>query len=220
MAKTGQSRTSRQAKRPGGSHGASSSPPPVEPAVIWAPRLDVAVGNGPRPDALSAFEAAVTALQRHDYRKALVQFERVISEFPGERALLDRARVYATLCGRELHRAGLPPPGTLEERLTAATAALNNDEDSRAEQLLELVLAEAPNHELGYYLLAVVHARRGATGAAIDALGRAIAISPDVRAQARHDVDFEFLRGTDGFERLMGGDPPSAHSGNGRLPHP
>ncbi len=197
-------------------------PPPPEAAgeisahdrMIWAPPRGVPMAGQPMPEAVRVFEHAMTSLQGHDYRGALAHFEDLLERFSGERALLDRARVYATVCRRELGRTHARTPTTIEERLTATTAALNNGENQRAEQLVSQVIDEAPGHELGHYLLAVVHARRGATAAALDALERAIVLSPEVRAQARHDVDFEGLRGQETFERLMAG--AAARSGTRR----
>jgi len=168
----------------------------------------------PAADALLAFERAIRVLQRHDYREAAEGLRVLISRFPGERALLDRARVYLEHCERELRRKP-PAPKTIEERLTAATAALNLGDDRRAQALAESVLAEEPRQDLALYLLAAIAARRGAVDAALVYLGQAIAIGPEVRAQARLDNDFESLRGNERYRQLI--DPSgSAASAAGR----
>jgi len=147
----------------------------------------------------------MVALQRHDYAGAAAVFQELLAGFPRERALLDRARVYLGICAREL-LSRPPTPQTVEERLTAATAALNNDDDAGAERLARLVLADHPEHDLALYLLAAVQARRGLTEAALQYLAQAIAVSPEAGAQARHDADFEMLRGTPVFTELT--EPP------------
>jgi hypothetical protein len=61
------------------------------------------------------------------------------------------------------------------------------------------------------YLLAVVEARRGAAESALAFLGQAVAASPEVRAQARQDADFEGLKDLDEFRQLVqppAGGPP------------
>jgi tetratricopeptide (TPR) repeat protein len=93
-------------------------------------------------------------------------------------------------------------PRTIEERLTAATAALNNGAHDRAENLARGVLAEDPRQDLALYLLAVIEVRRGALEKAISYLGQAIAISPEARAQARHEADFEPLYELPAFQEL------------------
>ncbi|HSG00586.1 MAG TPA: hypothetical protein VLA20_05615 [Vicinamibacterales bacterium] len=157
--------------------------------------------NGPPEPATELLERGMLALQRHDFAGAQNVFTRLLAEFPDERALADRAHVYLDLCGRELAaRAG--KPRTVEERLTAATAALNNASDADAERLAREVLAEQPEHDLALYLLATVEARRGMAEAALQYLSQAVAVSPEAGAQARHDPDFELLRGMALFEEL------------------
>ena len=152
------------------------------------------------------------ALQRHEYAVAARFFGEILTAYPTERALLDRSRVYLDLCQREMARRP-PEPRTMEERLTAATAALNNGDEKRAEQLARAVLAEDPRHDLALYLLASIEARRGEIDQALSYLGQAIAISPEARAQARHEPDFESLRDLEAFRELT--ELPSSGSGGG-----
>jgi tetratricopeptide (TPR) repeat protein len=153
-------------------------------------------------EAVALFERSMTALQRHSYSEAAEGFRRLIAGYPSEGTLLDRARVYLDLCEREL-RARPAGPKTVEERLTAATAALNDADEDQAERLATSVLADAPDDDLALYLLAAVHARRGARDSAFNFLQRAAALSPDVRAQARHDPDFDDLHEMDAFRQLV-----------------
>jgi tetratricopeptide (TPR) repeat protein len=165
--------------------------------------------QAPNAQGVALFEQAMEALQRKRYGVAADRFRDLLKQFPTERALLDRTRVYLDLAERELNRQPAAPR-TLEERVTAATAALNNDQDAEAERWVRSVLADDPRHDLALYLMAVVEARRGESEAALACLDRAIAISPEVRAQARHDADFERLRNVEAFQALI--DPPSSAS--------
>jgi tetratricopeptide (TPR) repeat protein len=151
------------------------------------------------------------SLQRHNYGQAASGFRTLLDRYPSEGALMDRARVYLGLAERELARRPAEPR-TVEERLTAATAALNNGDHDKAEALARAVLAEDPLQDLALYLLAAVEARRGLVDAALSYLGQAIAISPEARAQARFDPDFEALRDNDNFRELTDASLPSASS--------
>jgi Tfp pilus assembly protein PilF len=182
--------------------GSPDAPATLENHVFWVPPAGVLTPR-PDPSAIAGFERAMALLQRHDYSKASAAFTELQQLFPAEGALLERARAYEALCQRELSRSQARTPETVEERLTAATAALNNGDDRLAELLASQVVNEAPRRELGHYLLAVVYARRGLATAALEALRHAIAASPEVRAQALHDADFESLRSDDTFRRLM-----------------
>jgi Tfp pilus assembly protein PilF len=161
---------------------------------------------GPPAEAVAMFEAAMQAMQEHSYREAADGFRRVLDRYPSERGLLDRARVYLELCERELRRQPTAP-NTVEEHLTAATAALNNGDDEGAERLARVVLDDDPRQDLALYLLAVIEARRGSTESALSYLEKAVEISPEAGAQARFDGDFESLRDTETFRRLT--DPPA-----------
>jgi TolA-binding protein len=169
------------------------------------------VSGQPRPsiEAVAVFEQGMHALQQHDYPTAADAFRGVMSGYPREGALCERSAVYLALCERELARRPTEPR-TVEERLTAATAALNNGDDARAELLVRAVLSDVPQHDLALYLFAAIEARRGAAEEALHLLGQALAANPEIRAQARHDEDFEDLRDMDAFRELI--DPPTATS--------
>jgi tetratricopeptide (TPR) repeat protein len=166
--------------------------------------------ESPSAGALVLFQQGIEALQRHAYGPAADRFRALLAEFPDERVLLDRTHVYIEICQRELQKRPADPR-TVEERLTAATAALNDGDDARAEELVQSVLAADGRQDLALYLMAAIEARRGRIEPALSYLSQAIAISPDVRAQARHDTDFEALRGAEGFHALI--DPPTSPLG-------
>jgi uncharacterized membrane-anchored protein len=147
-------------------------------------------------------------LQRHRYRDASAILVKIAERFPHEGVLLDRVRVYQDLCARELAK-GPVEPRTLEERMIAATAALNDGDVARAERYARGVLSENPRDDMALYLLASIECRRGAVDQALSYLGQAIALSPEARAQARHEPDFEPLRNHPVFQELTdlpGGD--------------
>jgi tetratricopeptide (TPR) repeat protein len=145
-------------------------------------------------------------LQRHAYAEAAKAFQAVVMGYPGERALAERARVYLALCEREANRRP-SAPRTIEERLTAATAALNNGDDDQAEELARMVLGDEPDHDLALYLLAAIHARRNDIDQALQLLAKVLALTPEASAQARADDDFDNLRDSDEFWKMT--EPPS-----------
>lgn len=208
--KNGQARS---AKKPVGSpKRAAPRPPAPVPSVLAAVRP-----APPASAALAEFEAAVRSLQEHDYRGAAARFRALIDSFPAERALLDRARVYLELCERELRKRPAAAR-TLEEQVTFATAALNDGNDSSAERLAAQVLDQSPDHDLALYILAAVRARKGDRSAALDFLRRAVRVSPDVSAQARHDADFEPLRHSPEFQALIDVQGRNGHQSDSRRP--
>jgi tetratricopeptide (TPR) repeat protein len=202
-------KTSRRPERPPAA--TQVSPKAARMPLPRIPQPSSASATGPDQNALGLFQTGMESLQRHRYDAAASAFRSLLDRFPAERALLDRTRVYLELCERELRRQPQRPT-TAEEKVTAATAALNDGRNEEAEQLAHSVLDEALDHDLALYLLAAVHARRGEPDMALEWLARALEVSPDVSAQARHDVDFESLRDLERFRHLLD-TPFSAQSG-------
>jgi tetratricopeptide (TPR) repeat protein len=183
---------------------------PLASAVLIRPTPQpLPPGPQPNPQAVEFFQKGMESLQKHAYQAAADAFKALLERYPSERALTERTSLYLELCERELKRRPADPR-TMEERLTAATAALNSGNDMLAERLAQSVLAEDSRQDLALYLMAAVEARRGESEAAVSFLTRAISVSPEVRAQARYDSDFETLRHLDGYRALI--DPPSSLS--------
>jgi tetratricopeptide (TPR) repeat protein len=153
----------------------------------------------------------MSALQRHDYKTASTAFQAVLDGFGGEGFIADRARVYQELAARELRKrhAGT---GNIEERLTAATLALNNNNDDEAARLAMDVLREDRSQDLAVYLLAVIASRRGDIEGALTHLRNAISINPECRLQARQDEEFDPLMDSDDFHALI--EAPTAAGGS------
>jgi tetratricopeptide (TPR) repeat protein len=153
-------------------------------------------------DAVTLYERGVEALQRHDYAAAARLLQGVIERYPEERELHERVRLYLKVCERQT---GGPAPGprTLEERLNAATVALNAGEYGRASEYLRAVHQEDPENDYAQYMLAVVHSATGNGEAAVQHLRRAIELNPENRALARHDPDFEAVRHQDAFRQAL-----------------
>lgn len=206
MAKRARSKTGRPERKTRRRERSATVRGPVEPQRSPVAPRPMPPPSVPDAQGVALFEQAVAAFHGRRYDIAAAQFRSLLDRFPAERALIDRTRVYLELAERELRRRPTGPR-TVEERLTAATAALNNDQDAEAEQLVRGVLADDPRHDLALYLMAVVEARRGDQNAALSFLGRAITVSPEVRAQARYDADFESLRQSDAFQQLV--EPPA-----------
>jgi tetratricopeptide (TPR) repeat protein len=169
----------------------------------------------PPAEALALFQRGMEAIQRHAYGEAVTAFQAVIMGFAGERAMVERARVYLALAERESNRRPAAPR-TIEERLTAATAALNNNDDGAAEELARSVLGDDPRHDLALYLLAAIHARRNDIDEALSLLAKVLAITPEASAQARADDDFDNLRDSEAFWKMT--EPPAAAPAGLRRP--
>lgn len=159
------------------------------------------------PQAVATYERGIAALQRRDYRAAADSFRDLMSRFPEERELQERAQVYLRVCERELAAAA---PRTTEERVVAATVALNAGDHVRALALLDEVLRDDPRSDLALYMAAVAYTASGDRDAALDRLRRAIDLNPENRNLARQDNDLEALHDLEVFRQLVDAPPPSA----------
>ena len=150
-------------------------------------------GQPSRADAIAIYERALRSLQQRCYAEAADLLRRVIAGFPEERELLERSRLYLSLCDRQL----TPPtaePADATERLYAATLALNAGATDRAIAYLKRVADDDPANDQALYLMAVAHAAQGDAGVAIGYLEQAIEANPENRSLARVDPDLEALR--------------------------
>jgi tetratricopeptide (TPR) repeat protein len=143
------------------------------------------------PEAVAGYERGVRALQEHRYQDAADAFRKVLTQFPEEKELNDRVRLYLALCDRHLQAA--PEPKTLDEQLYAATLALNAGDRLTARRHLDNIVAQDPDHDAALYMLGVVHALSDDPEQAVGYLRRAIQQNPDNRALAFQDSDLERL---------------------------
>src|SRR5258708_34654241 len=132
-------------------------------------------------EAVAIYERGVEALQRHEYNEATTLLESVLRQYPDEKELHERVRLYLNICQRQ----GTPreeAPQSIDERLFAATLAINGGQYDQANAHLPLVRHAAPDNDHRPYMLAVAHAQRDEHAEAVAHLERAIALNPENRA--------------------------------------
>lgn len=153
-------------------------------------------------EAIAIYETGVRALQRHDFGKAADQFRQVIERYPEERELHERSVLYLRVCERETARRPANPQ-TVQERVYAATVALNAGDPGTALEHLRRALADSPESDHAHYIMAVALASHRQTTEALTHLKRSIELNPDNRALARQDPDLEDVRDLDGFREAL-----------------
>jgi len=164
-------------------------------------------------EAVAVYERGVEALQRHAFTAAAERFREVLQRYPEEPELHERARLYLRVCERALQQQE-PTPQTLEERIYAATLALNAGRDEEALRHLTRALADDAESGNVHYMLAVVHARRGNSEASLSHLRQAVELDPETRGGARRDPDLDSLRETEAFRQIV--EAPAAPAGGRR----
>lgn len=155
-------------------------------------------------EAVALYERGLDALQRHAYAEAANLLESVLRQYPDERELHERVRLYLSICQRQATQRETAPQ-TIDERLYAATLSINGGKYDQAIAHLRLVRDEDPDNDHAIYMLAVAHAQRDEHAEAVAHLERAIALNPENRVLARNDPDLEPLRGDDAFRVALEG---------------
>lgn len=153
-------------------------------------------------EAVAIYERGVEALQRHDYNEATKLLESVLQQYPDEKELHERVRLYLNICQRQASPRE-EAPQSIDERLFAATLAINTGQYDQAIAHLRLVRDEDPDNDHALYMLAVAHAQRDEHAEAVAHLERAIALNPENRALARNDPDLEPLRDDEAFRTAL-----------------
>ena len=158
-------------------------------------------------EAVALYERGVEMLQRHEYQQAAETLDSVLRQYPEEKELHERVRLYLNICRRQAAPRE-STPRTIEERLYAATLSINGGRYDEAITHLRLVRDEDPDNDHALYMLAVAHAQRGEVAEAIAHLERAIAMNPENRGLARTDPDLEPLHEDEAFRAAL--DTPSS----------
>lgn len=164
--------------------------------------LRVSAVRSPHIDALTVYERGVQALQAQQYRVASDLLQSVIDGFPDEKELHERARLYLNVIARRV----VPPdatPTTFDERVYAATLAVNSGRHDEGLRLLQALAAEAPSNDYLFYMLAVVQTARGDISSALHSIERAVALNGENRYTALQDSDLEALRDDPAFNETV-----------------
>jgi tetratricopeptide (TPR) repeat protein len=149
-------------------------------------------------EAVALYERGLEALQRREYSEAAALLESVLRHYPEEKELQERVRLYLNICQKQATPKESSPQ-SLDERLYAATLAINGGQYDQAIAHLRLVRDEDPDNDHALYMLAVAHAQRDEPAEAVAHLERAIALNPENRALARTDPDLAPLRDDEAF---------------------
>lgn len=147
-------------------------------------------------DAVRAYEQGVEALQQRDFGRAARILESVIDRYPDEKELHERVRLYLNVCRRQ----AAPPdrtPQTPEERVYAATLAINAGAYDHGLEQLHLALKAEPGNDHVHYMLGVVHALRQDFASSLAHLQRSVELNPENRFLAFQDADLAGLREAD-----------------------
>ena len=104
----------------------------------------------------------------------------MLTGFPDEKELQERARVYLSICERQAGGAGARPR-SFEERVNAATVFINRGAFDDGLRLLRDLESENPQSDHVQYLLTVAFTSTGDVDKALSHLRRAVELNPENR---------------------------------------
>ncbi len=128
---------------------AVAPPPPPAPVPPAAPKKPSFY------EAIAIYESGVRGLQRHDYAAAAESFRQVLQNYPEERELIERARLYLRVCERETAQRPAGPQ-TTTERVYAATMSLSAGDSDAALGHVQRALDQEPASHQAHYMMAVI----------------------------------------------------------------
>lgn len=165
--------------------------------------------------AVALYEQAMKAIQNRSYAEASDRLRAVIDDFPDEPDLHERVRLYLKICERQVTPAEATPR-SVQERLYAATLALNAGSIDVALAHLQAVLHEEADNDHALYMQALAYSSRNELEAAALCLQQAIALNPENLGLARQEPEFDALRQNPEISRILDFDAESPRSARQR----
>ncbi|HUB17652.1 MAG TPA: tetratricopeptide repeat protein [Acidobacteriaceae bacterium] len=149
---------------------------------------------------LQDYQNALQLMQQGKYEKARVLFEKLSRD--GSPEILERCRVYLTVCERNSKESSLSFKSS-EEQYDYAVSLLNTGSYEEARDQFEAILGKAPQADFAHYGMALLSSVTGQAEEALEHLSRAIELNPSNRIQARSDPDFVDMADDPRFTELL-----------------
>jgi len=142
--------------------------------------------------ALSLYSQGIKDFRRRDLEKAVSSFESLIEKFPEEHELVDRARVYLTICQKSQKKESVNLK-TVEDYLFYAQMKINQADYEGSLKLLEKALEFKKEEARIYYLMAIAYVLSNSLEESLEALKKAIQKDKSLAVLAQNETDFEPL---------------------------
>jgi len=165
-----------------------------------SPAAKSASPSGENPRHLQDYQNALTLMQQGKFEKARALFEKLVRD--GSPEILERSRVYLTVCQRNIVESSLSFK-TADEQYDYAISLLNTGSFEEARDQFEAILAKVPNADFAHYGMALLSSMTGQAEEALEHLTRAIELNPSNRIQARSDPDFVDMADDPRFTELL-----------------
>lgn len=151
--------------------------------------------------ALTAYGQVMKTFHKGDFAKAAVSLTAFMKKFPDERELMDRARIYHSICNNHLNPVKIEHK-SFKEHYLWGLVYLNRKDFEQADKLLKIALGQDSKSGKVLYTLAIVSHLMGKDDDGLDYLERAVDLNAEFAVLARNEVDFEELQKDQRFDQI------------------
>ncbi|MBI2150107.1 MAG: tetratricopeptide repeat protein [Acidobacteria bacterium] len=153
--------------------------------------------------AVHAYEAGIKLMHAEEFEKAIRCFENLISDYPDEPEIQERAKVLLHACEKKIQEKAKTVLRSADDHYNVGVAELNRRELESAIQHLQHALKLTPKADHVLYALAAANALQGNRDQALQHMKLAIQHRPENRFLAARDSDFESLNEDPDFKQLV-----------------
>jgi tetratricopeptide (TPR) repeat protein len=140
--------------------------------------------------ALVAYGQAMKEFHKGEFAKAAESLESFLEKFPNERELVDRAKLYLSIC-KAREKKETVHLKTFEDHYNQSVFRINKGEYEGALKLLEKALEMKTDEGKVFYLMADAYCKMGQVDTCLDYLKKAIQKDKYFRTLAQNESDFE-----------------------------
>src|SRR5262245_32920815 len=153
--------------------------------------------------AVTVYETGIRLMHGEEFEKAIRSFQSVITEFPEEPEIQERAKVLLLACEKKIQERGRTVLRSADDHYNVGIAQLNRRELDSAISHLQHAMKLMPKADHILYALATANALQGNREQALEYLKQSIHYRGENRFLAARDDDFESLQEDPDFKQLV-----------------
>ncbi len=142
--------------------------------------------------ALALYNQGIKDFRKNDHDKALASFKELVETYPEEHELVDRAKVYISICERGSKKESISPRN-IEDYLFYAQMRINQGDYPAALKLLEKALELKREEARIFYLMATAYVQAGQVEEGLESLKKALQKDKSLAVMAQNEPDFESI---------------------------
>jgi tetratricopeptide (TPR) repeat protein len=141
---------------------------------------------------LAAFSQAIKVFRKEDFVKAKELFETFLEKHPGEKELVDRAKIYLSISENRLSKESIQLE-TFEDYYQYAVYKVNQEDYDQALRLLMKAREKEPKQGKIPYVMSLVYCQMGNLEKCLEALKDAVHLDKFYGILAQNETSFESI---------------------------